>query len=130
MESPTPIKIVYDGDCPFCQAYVKMLYLKEQYAVDLINARDGHPIVTAISEAGLDLDQGMVVELDGQFHHGEQAMTIMALMTADSGALRRLTKWTFKNKARSRTLYPILRAGRNATLKLLGHKKIKNLDMS
>ena len=127
MSTDTHIRIVYDGDCPFCQAYVKMLRLKAQYSVELINARDDHPLVIDITKAGLDLDEGMVVELDGQFYHGDNAMHIMVLMTTDSGVLRRLTKWTFKSKWRSQHLYPILRGGRNLTLKLRGHTKIKNL---
>ena len=128
MTPKTPIRIIYDGDCPFCQAYVKMLHLKEQYEVELINAREDHPIIARISQTGLDLDEGMVVELNGELHHGEHAMTMMAMMTADSRSIRGLTKWIFKNAERSRRLYPILRAGRNFTLKLLGHRKIMNLD--
>ena len=122
-----PVQIVYDGDCPFCQAYVGMVRLKENYSVELINAREPHPIVSAATEKGLDLDEGMLVVLQDKFYHGDDAMTRMALMTTKSGLLRRLTKWTFTNPWRSRNLYPILRAVRNMTLKLLGHKKIENL---
>ena len=123
----TDIRIIYDGDCPFCQAYVKMLRLKEQYTVELIDARGEHVILPEITSQGYDLDDGMVVEINGRFFHGDEAMTRMALMTTKSGVLRRLTKWTFTSERRSRYLYPILRGGRNMTLKLLGHKKIKNL---
>jgi len=127
MLTDTHIRIIYDGDCPFCQAYVNMLRLKEQYTVELVDARGDHMILSEITSKGYDLDDGMVVEISGQFFHGDEAMTRMALMTTKSGLLRRLTKWTFANERRSRYLYPILRSGRNATLKILGHKKIKNL---
>ena len=127
MSPETHIRIIYDGDCPFCQAYVKMLRLKEQYRVELIDARGEHAILPEIKSQGYDLDDGMVVEINGRFFHGDEAMTRMALMTTKSGVLRRLTKWTFTSERRSRYLYPILRGGRNMTLKLLGHKKIKNL---
>ena len=127
MSPVTHIRIIYDGDCPFCQAYVKMLRLKEQYTVELIDARGEHVILPEVTSQGYDLDDGMVVEINGQFFHGDEAMTRMALMTTKSGVLRRLTKWTFTSERRSRYLYPILRGGRNMTLKLLGHKKIKNL---
>ena len=34
--------IVYDGDCPFCSRYVKLVRLREALgSVDLVNARDG-----------------------------------------------------------------------------------------
>jgi hypothetical protein len=104
-----------------------MVRLQENYSVELVNARAPHPLVQAATQKGLDLDEGMIVVLDDEFYHGEDAMTRMALMTAKSGVLRRLTKWTFSSPWRSRILYPFLRAGRNMTLKILGHKKIDNL---
>jgi len=127
MSNDTHIRVIYDGDCPFCQAYVNMLRLKEQYTVELVDARGEHAILPEITSLGYDLDDGMVVEINGRFFHGDEAMTRMALMTTQSGLLRRLTKWTFTSERRSRYLYPILRGGRNMTLKILGHKKIKNL---
>lgn len=127
MNPLTPVQIIYDGNCPFCQAYVGMVRLQENYSVELINAREPHPRVDEASQKSYDLDEGMIVILGDEFYHGDDAMNRMALMTADSGALRRLTKWTFSSPWRSRNLYPILRGGRNMTLKLLGHKKINNL---
>ena len=127
MTLSTNVRIIYDGDCPFCQAYVNMLRLTEHYTVELINARGDHPIISEITSKGYDLDEGMVVEIGEQFFHGDEAMTRMALMTANSGFLRRITKWVFKSKWRSQKFYPILRAGRNITLKILRHKKIRNL---
>ena len=127
MPEPIPVHILYDGACPFCTAFSQMVRLQENYSVELVNARAPHPLVQAATQKGLDLDEGMIVVLDDEFYHGEDAMTRMALMTAKSGVLRRLTKWTFSSPWRSRILYPFLRAGRNMTLKILGHKKIDNL---
>ena len=104
-----------------------MIRLQENYTVELINARDPHPLVHAVTEHGLDLDEGMIVVMDNIFYHGDEAMRRIALMTAQNGTLRQLTKWTFSNPSRSRLLYPILRAGRNLSLKILGHSPINNL---
>lgn len=128
MNELTPVQIVYDGDCPFCQAFAGMVRLKESYSVELINARESHPLVDEATKRGLDLDEGMIVVLEDTFYHGDDAMNRMALMTTKNGALRRLTKWTFSNPWRSRNVYPILRGCRNLTLKILGHKKINNLN--
>lgn len=128
MSKLTPVQIIYDGDCPFCRAYVGMVRLRENFSVELIDAREGHPLVDSATKKGLDLDEGMIVVLEDEFYHGDDAMTRMALMTTKSGLLRRLTKWTFTSPWRSRHLYPILRTGRNLTLKILGHKKIDNLS--
>ncbi len=127
MSPDTHIRVIYDGECPFCQAYANMLRLKEQYRIELVDARGEHAILSEIDARGFDLDDGMVVEMNGRFFHGDEALTRMALMTTESGLLRRFTKWIFTNERRSRILYPILRGGRNMTLKVLGHKKIDNL---
>ncbi|MFT5932039.1 MAG: putative DCC family thiol-disulfide oxidoreductase YuxK, partial [Hyphomonas sp.] len=38
--------IVYDGDCPFCSEYVKLLRLRDAIGpVSLVNAREDHPAV-------------------------------------------------------------------------------------
>lgn len=126
-EKKSLVRIIYDGDCPFCTGYVKMLRLKEHYEVELIDARDDVAMVEALTKEGFDLDDGMVVEHSSQYFHGDMAMNRLSLMTADSGLLRRVAKWVFVSEWRSRYLYPILRTGRNITLKLLGHKKIDNL---
>lgn len=127
MTDNIPVQIIYDGDCPFCQAFAKMIRLRENYSVELINARDPHALVDDATQRGLDLDEGMIVILGDEFYHGDDAMTRMALMTTKSGLLRRLTKWTFTSPRRSRILYPILRGGRNLALKILGHSQINNL---
>jgi len=128
MSDTSRLSILYDGACPFCSSYSKMIRLQENYSVELINARDRHPLVQEASEKGLDLDEGMIVVMGDIFYHGDEAMRRIALMTAQSGVLRRLTKWTFSNPIRSRFLYPILRAGRNLSLKILGHSPINNLQ--
>lgn len=127
MSALTPVQIVYDGDCPFCRAYAGMVRLQENYSVELINAREPHRLVEDATKRGLDLDEGMIVVLEDKFYHGDDAMNRMALLTAKSGLLRRLTKWTFSSPWRSRNLYPTLRGIRNLSLKILGHKKIDNL---
>jgi hypothetical protein len=41
----------------------------------------------------------------------------------------RLTYWSFRSRRASRVLYPVLRAGRNLVLKLLGRTRINNLGL-
>lgn len=128
MSEKTKIQVVYDGECPFCSAYAKMLRLKDSYDVELIDARGDHPIIDEITALKLDLDEGMVVKLDGQIYHGDTAVNRLAILTDERGVFRKLGKWVFANETRSRVLYPFLRAGRNGTLWLLRFKKINNLS--
>lgn len=119
------IYIVYDGDCPFCSQYVKMVRLREAVGkVHLINARDDHPVVREIVAAGLDLDEGMVLKLDGKLYHGDECMNRIALLSTSSGLFNRVNHAVFRHPMLARVLYPVLRAGRNATLAVLGFQKI------
>jgi predicted DCC family thiol-disulfide oxidoreductase YuxK len=128
MSSP-PVEgpvVVYDGECPFCAAYVRMTRLRDSAGpVTLVDARTAdHPVLARIRERGLDLDRGMVVELDGQLHHGDAAMTALALLTTPSGAFNRAVRAVFRRPGLARVVYPPMVAGRNLTLRLLGRRPI------
>jgi len=117
--------LVYDGECPFCSAYIKFLRFRESAgAVELIDARGGGPLVDEIVAAGLDLDEGMVLKMGGRIYHGDDCIHALALMSGGSTLFNRANAWIFKSPARARVLYPMLRAGRNAVLRLLGRRKL------
>ena len=123
----TPV-IVYDGDCPFCSAYVRLVRLRDAFGtVRLVNARTADPVLDEIRAAGLDLDSGMVLKLDQQLFSGDRCLHMLALMSTSSGIFNRLTKAVFTSPRLSRRLCPVLIAGRNATLSLLGRRKINAL---
>jgi predicted DCC family thiol-disulfide oxidoreductase YuxK len=118
--------LVYDGDCPVCSAYVRFVRLQESIGeVELINARTGHELVDQIHRAGLDLDEGMVLLFGGRFYHGVDCINMLAVLSSDSGVLNRLNAAIFKNTALARILYPVLRAGRNALLWILGRSRLE-----
>lgn len=118
--------IVYDGDCPFCTRYVRLLRLRESAGnVALVNARDGGPLVDEIRAAGLDLNEGMVLKLGGRLYHGDECMHRLALMSTPSTLFNRINGSVFRSPTVSRLLYPLLRTGRNLTLRLLGRQRLE-----
>ncbi len=123
-ESPEML-IVYDGDCPFCARYVRMLRLQAAVGpVRLVNARDDHPSVDRLRTEGYDLNEGMAL-IDGEdIHFGDDCMHRLALMSTGSGLFNRINATIFRHRALARVLYPILRTGRNATLRVLGRQPI------
>ncbi|MGI9494332.1 MAG: hypothetical protein ACR2QF_18230 [Geminicoccaceae bacterium] len=116
--------LVYDGDCPFCSRYATMQQLQDRYDLELINARDDRPIIDDIRSRGLHLDQGMVLKIDDHFYHGDQCLTLLALMATDAGFFSQVTKLMFGHPKIAALLYPVLAAGRHLTLLLLGRRKL------
>jgi predicted DCC family thiol-disulfide oxidoreductase YuxK len=121
-----PRLIVYDGECPFCSRYVKLLRLRESLgSFELIDARTGHPAARDLAARGFDLDEGMAL-IDGEsVYFGDECVHRLALMSTPVGAFNRLNAAIFRSPRLSALLYPALRAGRNATLFLLGRRKIR-----
>jgi predicted DCC family thiol-disulfide oxidoreductase YuxK len=117
--------IVYDGQCPFCSRYVTLLRLREALGrVELIDARQDGPLVDEITAAGLDLDEGMVLKMDGRLYHGDECIHRLALLSTPSGLFNRVNAAVFRSPTASRLLYPVLRIGRDAALRLLGRPKL------
>jgi predicted DCC family thiol-disulfide oxidoreductase YuxK len=116
--------VVYDGQCPFCSRYVALLRLRDTLGrVELVNAREGGPIVDEIIAAGLDLDEGMALKMNGHLYHGDECIHRLALLSTPSTTFNRVNRAVFRSKTMSRVLYPVLRSGRNAILRLLGRPK-------
>ena len=119
------IYIVYDGECPFCTEYVKMVRLREAVGkVNLVNAREDHPAVQFAAARGVDLNEEMALIMNGEVHSGPDCMNRIALMSTGAGPFNALMARVFSSPRTARFLYPFLRTGRNATLKLMGRRRI------
>lgn len=133
-DPPTPtgatdpgITIIYDGDCPFCRNYVRFVRLRETLGpVALVDARGNPGLAQDLARRGYGLDDGMVLMMDGQVYHGDDCLHRLALMSTGNGIFNRLNAWLFRSARVSRVLYPVLRAGRNTTLRLLGRRPISD----
>jgi predicted DCC family thiol-disulfide oxidoreductase YuxK len=119
------ICVVYDGLCPFCSAYARMIRLKESAGpVRLVDARQDAELAAALGEAGKPINRGMAVAYGGRLYYGADAIHILALLASDSGLANRTVARLLRNKRVARAAYPLLRAGRNLGLKLLGRPQI------
>ena len=120
-----PLVIIYDGDCPFCTAYVTLVRLRETVgAVELVNARSGDPRVATLLAEGVDLDEGMAVLWQGRRHVGAEAVHLLALLSGQGGGLNRLQRRLFRNPRAARRIYPWLVRGRRLWLRLAGRRPI------
>lgn len=129
-KQPDDLALIYDGECPVCTAYSRSVEVAPEEAAGIkrINARSDDELVRKAKEAGVDLDEGMVVLHDGKMYHGAEALNIMARLAPKRGFGNRLNKLLFSSPTLSRLSYPALRAGRNTLLKILGRKKIAEID--
>ena len=129
--STNRLTLVYDQECPVCNNYVQMVRIRESIGeLELINARDGGKLVDELTAKGIDLDQGMVLIVDDVMYCNSDTIHALALISSPSGLLNKVNFWVFKNKKRAHVIYPVLRIFRGLLLKLLGKKKLNNLEHS
>lgn len=123
------VTIYYDGDCPFCTDYVRFTRLKESVGTPaLVNLREAPDERARLEAEGFDLDLGMVADIGGKRYGGADALGALALLTARVGIFNRMTGWLFSSPGIARWGYPVLRAGRNAVLTLLGRQPFRADD--
>ena len=126
--NPEVIVLVYDRECPACNAYCQVVQIRKSVGdLRIVDARENSEVLMEITSQGLDIDQGMVLKMGDQLYYGSDAIHALALIGSRSGVLNRLNYWIFKSKTVSSILYPILRFCRNLLLKILGKCKINNL---
>ena len=73
---------------------------------------------------GVDFDQEMALIMKGEIHSGADCMNRLALMSTGAGPFNAVMARVFASPRVSRALYPVLRTGRNLTLRLMGRRRI------
>lgn len=118
--APARTQIIYDGACPICSAYVRHTAYKSTESVNYLDARQCPELVDRLSQQGINLDEGLVVNVNNKTHHGADAMHVLSTMTRRRGIWNRIIATLFATPLSSRLLYPVFRTGRNLLLRLLG----------
>ncbi|TLY91868.1 MAG: DUF393 domain-containing protein [Gammaproteobacteria bacterium] len=127
---PREVLLVYDRECPVCDAYCRAADGRASVpGLRLVNAREDTAVMDEITRQGLDIDQGMVLKVDGALYYGADAIHALAARGGAAGAFNRINRSLFGSRGRARLLYPLLRSGRNLLLKALGRTRINNLQV-
>lgn len=124
MASPEKVEVLYDDQCPVCRGYCTKVELKGDKKLDLIDARKGGKLLDEATSLGLDIDEGMIVKVDGKLHYGSEAMRELVKLKK-AGLLER---FFFGGKRRAAVSYAVSKGARNVLLKILRIPKIGNLD--
>jgi predicted DCC family thiol-disulfide oxidoreductase YuxK len=122
------LSVFYDGECPLCSRYVGMLRLQRVQDVQLLDLRGDPAARQALAAQGFAVDQGMVVDQDGQRFGGARAVNVLALLTTPSNAFNRINRAVFSSPTLSALLYPLLRMGRWLVLLLLDRNLMDGAD--
>lgn len=113
--------LIYDGDCILCRNSAQAVKIKKSVGnLQLINARESHPLAKEALEKGYDLNEGIVIHYHGQYYYGADALQLLALMGSDSDLFNRINVRLFKYKWISLMIYPIFKTIRNVILSLRG----------
>ncbi len=123
------VVIYYDHECPVCRNYCRFLRLKQTSgSLRLVNAREDHALSQKFLNQGMDIDQGIIVSVGGNYYHGSDALHMLALLSTGTGWFNRLNARLFSSRRISRIFYPLMVVGRNLLLRLLGKERILNKD--
>jgi len=120
------IRVVYDRQCPVCHLYCE---LAQSPRVELLDAREDSELMQRITHLGLDIDEGMVVEIDDELHYGADAIYALTAAEPGRGAFGLVSRLLFARRGVAQFMYPWLRRIRNLLLKLLGRERINNLEL-
>ena len=118
--------LLYDGDCPACSAYIAIARLRRLYpGLRIVSARSEPTLVAELRDRGYEINEGMVLCLDGVIHFGPDATRMIAIIGQSSPSLWRRTALGLLGTAPwARASYPWLNRGRQLLLRLLGRKPI------
>jgi predicted DCC family thiol-disulfide oxidoreductase YuxK len=116
------LRIVYDGACPFCDDYVRYQRLRAVAGtVELVDARERHEVLAEHGIEPREMEDGMVVIMDGHLYRGADAMHLLSILSEapDKWWIRAVAA-PGRYRALARLAYPVLRLGRRIVLTLLG----------
>jgi predicted DCC family thiol-disulfide oxidoreductase YuxK len=115
------VTIVYDGQCPLCSHYVTALRIRENVErLYLLDARQHLELVARYRKRGMEINDGMIVVVDGRDYTGAEAVRILA--TLSNG--RVLGNAVLSSSVLARVFYPVMRVGRRILLYMLGRDQI------
>lgn len=127
MDDNQTIRVVYDGDCVYCENFVQMSNLRHNLGeVKLINARSSLPpeVTKVLTSLDIKLDDGMLVLVGDKVFYGPDAITFLSFYADKRSLFRRIFFQIFKSSYLNKFLYPVMKLGRSVTLFLRGIGKL------
>lgn len=125
IHAPEILKIVYDGECPFCSNFVELYRIRDNVGkVELIDARERPDLIEEFDRRGFEINDGMVAIWQGQYYYGPDSVNLLSMLSSEKGAFAAMNRALFRNRKTAAAVYPWLVRGRKLVLKIMGRKLI------
>ena len=113
---------IYDGECPFCNHFAKLLEIKSSIpSLQIINGRENLEQLTELYKKGYDLNKGAILIRNGKIKHGADAISLICSeLNEPNDSLLKLLRIIFTSNKRSKVLFPFLLWARRFLLTLRG----------
>lgn len=112
--------LLYDGECPVCAGFVAFGEFRRRHpGIALLDARHEPDLVASLRAKGYDVNDGMVLVIDGRLYFGGDASRKLSSYSVGLPVAKRGAMAVVKA-----TPYPLLRGARNALLRLRGKPPI------
>ena len=113
---------IYDGECPFCNHFAKLLEFKSSIpSLQIINGRENLEQLTELYKKGYDLNKGAILIRNGKIKHGADAISLICSeLNEPNDSLLKLLRIIFTSNKRSKVLFPFLLWARRFLLTLRG----------
>ena len=111
---------IYDGECPFCNHFAKLLEFKSSIpSLQIINGRENLEQLTELYKKGYDLNKGAILIRNGKIKHGADAISLICSeLNEPNDSLLEILRIIFISNKRSKLLFPFLLWGRRILLTL------------
>ncbi len=106
--SPANIIIVYDGDCMMCRQFRAFVELEKKTTLTRYDMHISSEIVDIYRSRGYDIDQGMIIDIDGVIYHGAMALTILETLVAVPYWWQRVLLSGVRSPWIAKMIYPVL----------------------
>ena len=86
----------------------------------LVDAREGGPLIEEIRNLPHDLNDGMVLKMNGRYYIGHEALNMLALLSEKRGGFSRVNRLVFNSPLAAQLGYPLLKSARWILLRIKG----------
>lgn len=112
--------LYYDGECPICSHFAAYARLRKTLEFELTNAREHPDKLREFKKQGVDINSGMILDMEGTLYHGEKAMVVLETFINSRGPLDNVLKFLYSSPAFMRFAYPVLKALRIFLMRMMG----------